>query len=127
MYQGLAMPNLPLVAMAEKLCFLLCNWDFQGLAHSNALAMAYDNFLVEVGLYGSPLSWSFTEFGQLSTEATWFHNLWQLVHTFKVKITFQNEDVVHRSQLNDWSLMVDFHRVGYLAKELAALNIVHRF
>jgi hypothetical protein len=87
MYQGLAMPYMPLVVLVEKLSFLLCNWSFQGLAHSNVLAMAYDNFLVKLGLYGSLLAWSFAKFGQLSTEAMWFHNLWQLVHTFEVKIT----------------------------------------
>jgi hypothetical protein len=55
MYQGLALPNLPLVAMSDKISFLLGNWGFYGQAHSNALAMAYDSFLIEVGLYSSPL------------------------------------------------------------------------
>jgi hypothetical protein len=53
-YQG-AMPNIPPVALAEKVSFLLGNWGFAGQAHSNTLAMAFDNFLIEVGLYGSPL------------------------------------------------------------------------
>jgi hypothetical protein len=45
-YQGLSLPNFPLVALAEKVSFLLENWGFQGQAHSNALAMAYENFLL---------------------------------------------------------------------------------
>jgi hypothetical protein len=49
------MPNVPLVALAEKVSFLLGNWGFAGQAHSDALAMVFDNFLIEVGLYGSPL------------------------------------------------------------------------
>jgi hypothetical protein len=56
--------------------------------------MAYDNFLMEVGLYGSPLHWSYDDYGQLATEATWFHNLWQLVHTFKVDLCFQEDNQV---------------------------------
>jgi hypothetical protein len=70
MYQGLALPNLPLVALSDKISFLLGKWGFYGRAHSNALAMAYDNFLIEVGLYGSPLQWSYKDFGHLSTEST---------------------------------------------------------
>jgi hypothetical protein len=53
-YQGLGMPNIPLAALAEKLSFLVEIWGFHGQAHSDSLAMAYDNFLMEVGLYGSP-------------------------------------------------------------------------
>jgi hypothetical protein len=48
-YQGLGMSNIQLAALAEKLSFLVCNWDFHGQAHSDSLAMAYDNFLMEVG------------------------------------------------------------------------------
>ncbi len=40
-YQGLKMPNIPLLALSEKLSFLLGNWGFPGQAHSDALAMAY--------------------------------------------------------------------------------------
>jgi hypothetical protein len=71
-YQGLGMPNMLLVALADKLSFLLVNWGFHGQAHSNALAMVHENFLMEVGMYGSPLKWSYEEYGHLGTEATWF-------------------------------------------------------
>jgi hypothetical protein len=88
MYQGLALPNVPLVALEDKISFLLANWGFYGQAHSNALGMAYENFLIEVGLYGIPLQWSCKDFGHLSTESTWFRNLWQLVQLFKVNLSF---------------------------------------
>jgi hypothetical protein len=55
-YQGLGMPNFPLLALSEKLTFLVENWGLIGQAHSDALTMAYENFLIEVGLYGSPLN-----------------------------------------------------------------------
>jgi hypothetical protein len=70
MYQGLALPNFSLVALAEKITFLLSNWGFPGVAHSDSLAMAYDNFLMEVSLYGSPLCWSYDDHDQLSMETT---------------------------------------------------------
>jgi hypothetical protein len=43
-YQGPAMPNVPLVALAEKVS--LANWGFAGQTHSNALAMVFDDFLI---------------------------------------------------------------------------------
>jgi hypothetical protein len=41
MYQGLALPNFPLIALSEKLLFLLDNWGLRGQAQRDALAMAY--------------------------------------------------------------------------------------
>jgi hypothetical protein len=75
-YQGLGMQNILLATLAEKLSFLVSNWGFHGQAHSDSLAMAYDNFLMQFGLYGSPLKWSYEEYGHLATYATWFQNLW---------------------------------------------------
>jgi hypothetical protein len=72
MYQGLALPNFPLIALAEKISFILANWGFQGVAHSDAMAMAYENFIIEVGLYDNPLMWSYADYGKLSSDATWF-------------------------------------------------------
>jgi hypothetical protein len=47
MYQDLSLPNFPLIALAEKVSFLLHNWGFKRIAHSDALAMTYDNFLLK--------------------------------------------------------------------------------
>ena len=87
-YLGLSLPNFPLVALAEKVSFLMENWEFWDQAHSDSLAMAYENFLLEVGMYGSPLAWSYREFGNLSTGYTWFKNLWQLVDMFQANLSF---------------------------------------
>ena len=127
MFQGLGLPNFPLICLAEKTLFLTGNWGFQGLAHSDALAMAYENFLMEVGLYGSPLSWCYESYGCLATKDTWFQNLWLLVHSFKVEIQFQREDLVKGVREGDRSLVSEFFRLGYRGKELAALNIIRRF
>ena len=123
-YQGLGLPNFPLVALANKLAFLIGNWGFQGQAQSDALALAYENFLVEVGLYNLPLKWSYTEYGHLATENTWFWNLWQLVDMFKVEITFRQEDRVRQIREGDRLIMSEFSRLGYQGKELSALNTV---
>ncbi len=102
------MTNFPLLTLAEKLTFLVGNWGLIGQAHSDALSMAYENFLIEAGLYGSPLNWKYDEYGTLSTEATWFQNLWQLVSTFGVEVTFCSADTIKGIRENDSSLMTEF-------------------
>ena len=71
--------------------------------------MAYDNFLMEVGLYGSPLEWNYDIYGHLATDATWFQNLWHLVHLFKVHISFRSKDMVKGVWESDHSLMSESH------------------
>jgi hypothetical protein len=89
--------------------------------------MTYNNFLLEIGLYRCPLAWSYVEYGHLAIEATWFQNLWNLVDTFKVDLSFRKENLVHGIQENDQALMSEFYQVGYHGKDLAALNIICRF
>jgi hypothetical protein len=105
MYQGLSLSNFLLIALAEKVSFLLCNWGFKGIAHSDALAMAYDNFLLEMGLCGTPFAWSYSDFGHLSTKSTWFQNLWLLADTYKASILIREEDLTKGIREDDGPLM----------------------
>ena len=89
--------------------------------------MAFDNFLIEVGLYGSPFQWSYDDFGQLASDSTWFQDLWCLTHAFSADVSFRDEDMVRGVRENDRSLMSEFHRIGYSGKELASLNIVRHY
>ena len=127
MFYGLALPNFPLIALAEKISFMLGNWGNKGQAHSDAMAMAYENFIIEVGLYDNPLSWPFDDYGVLSTEGTWFHNLWELSDRYHTHISIRSEDLVTGIRVNDRSLMSEFFRLGYRGRDLVALNIVRRF
>ena len=127
MFQGLALPNLPLIALADKILFLLGNWGLWGQAQSNAFAMAYENFLMEVGLYGSPLDWVYNDFGHLATEGTWFQNLWELMDEFQASLTMQGSDQIHTARENDRYLMSEFHHVGYRSCDLEALKVIRRY
>jgi hypothetical protein len=127
MYQGLALPNFPLIALAEKTYFILANWGFQGLAHSDAMAMVYENFIIEVGLYDNPLMWSYADYEKLSLDATWFQNLWLLASMYEATITVRNEDLVQGIREHDRSLMSEFFCLGYRKNDLVSLNIVCRF
>ncbi len=89
--------------------------------------MAFENFLVEVGLYGSPFVWSYKDVGHLATESTQFRDLWNLVYTFAADVSFRTEHLVHGIWENDRSLMLEFYRIGYRGKDLLALNIVRHY
>ncbi len=96
------------------------------MAQSNGLALAYDNFLVEVGLYDNPLRWSYTDYGHPATDATWFKNLWQLLHSFEAELQIQDTNQVSGIREGDRSLISEFFWVGYRGKDLEALNIVRQ-
>ncbi len=100
-YQGLGMPNMPLISLSEKISFLLGNWGFLRQAHSNALSLAYQKNTIKVGLYGTPLQSSYNDFGHLSMDGTWFQNLCLLVSVYEVDITFQTEDMVQGIRENN--------------------------
>jgi hypothetical protein len=89
--------------------------------------MAFDNFLILVALYGSPLDWNYNDYGKLNTPLTWFSNLWELVHYFKSVITFRDDEILLGARENDRALMSEFYRLGYRNKELVSLNIVRHF
>jgi hypothetical protein len=87
--------------------------------------MAYGNFLLKVGLYGSPLQWQYDKYGTLLAGATWFHNLWQLVSLYRMEVCLCLVDKITGIQENNHSLMDEFYQIGYRVKRLEFLNIVH--
>jgi hypothetical protein len=109
MYQGLGLLCFPLVALAKKISFLQENWGSSDITQSDALSLAYDDFLMEVGFYRNPFSWDYTNYGQLAMPTTWFSNLWQLCHTFMVTVRI-NEGGRQITPIheNDKSIMSDF-------------------
>jgi hypothetical protein len=89
--------------------------------------MTLYNVLIEVGLYSNPVTWSYVDYGQLATKATWFQNLWLLADTCKASICFWEEDLVQDFCEHDWSLTLEFYHLGYCGSELTALNTVRLF
>ncbi len=49
------------------------------------------------------------------------------MQSFKVDLSFLDEDIMHGVQENDRALMSEFFRLGYWGRDLAALNIVRLF
>jgi hypothetical protein len=69
------------------------------------------------------VQWKYSEYGHLATEATWFQNLWLLVSTYEVDISFRDKDTVQGIRENDRSMMAEFCGIGYRGKQLTGLNI----
>ena len=128
MYQGLGLPCFPLVALAKKISFLQENWGNTGVAQSDALSLAYDDFIMEVGLYGNPLSWEYINYGQLATQATWFSNLWQLCHTYQATVSINKSGrQITPICKNNRSIMSEFYCIGFCGNQLVGLNTVQKY
>jgi hypothetical protein len=68
-YQGLGMANYALVSPASKLSFLQFNWGLKS-PHSNTLMMAYESFMIKVGLYGNTIDYDYKTHSMLATSNT---------------------------------------------------------
>jgi hypothetical protein len=120
-YQGNGMPNFVLHSLASKLQLIQCLCGFDD-ATSRSVLMGYKSFLMEIGMYGNTLAYDYTRFSGLATNNTWFKNVWELMHDFRVKAAFSNEFQLHPIRVGDASLMDLFSR-HHSGSDLSALNI----
>ncbi len=84
-YQGLGMANYALVSLASKLSSLQFNWGFES-PHSSALMMAYESFMVEVGIYGNTMDYDYKTLSMLTMSSSWFKTICELVWYFNVRM-----------------------------------------
>ena len=82
------------------------------------LQRAYENVVVEVGLYGDPFDLDYERFNSLATEGMWMKNLWQLCHLLGVKIELDKQKNLCPVRVGDCSLISEFSKMGFLGKEL---------
>jgi hypothetical protein len=60
------MANYTLVSLSLKISFIQINWGFD-VAHSKAMMMGYESFMIEVGLYGNTMDYDFKRCSMLAT------------------------------------------------------------
>ncbi len=48
--------------------------------------MAYESFMIEVGLYGNTMGYDYKTHSMLATSGSWFKNIWELVWYFNVRM-----------------------------------------
>jgi len=58
---------------------------------SRSLMMGYKSFMIEIGLYGNTMDYDYKAYSILATNGTWYKNVWELVHYFKISLAFQSE------------------------------------
>ena len=122
-FHGLGLPNFVVVAFAKKVFYVQCHWGAID-APGYMLQWAYENVVVEVGLYGDPFDWDYECFNSLATEGTWVKNLWQLSQLLGVKIELDEQYHIRPVRVGDCSLISEFSRMGFLGKDLEALKVV---
>jgi hypothetical protein len=86
--------------------------------------MGYESFMIEIGLYGNTMDYDYKAYSVLATNGTWYKNVWELVHYFKIRLAFQSEYRLGPVRRGDKSLMSEFFRAGYTKADLLSLNIV---
>jgi hypothetical protein len=75
-------------------------------------------------LYGNMMDYDYKAYSVLATNGTWYKNVWELVHYFKISLAFQSEYRLGPVRRGDKSLMSEFIRAGYTKADLLLLNIV---
>ena len=81
-YQGLGLPDFEVQSFSKKFHFLQRKWGGKD-ATSEMTGTTYEEFMVEVGIYGNIFSRSWEELKILATKHTWYYNLWELCHRLK--------------------------------------------
>ena len=122
-YQGLGLPNFALVSLSSKLSFIQRTWGFTEV-DSRSLMMGYESFMIEIGVYGNTMDYNYKAYLILATNGTWFKNVWELVHYFKIRLAFQSEYRLCPVRRGDKSLMSEFVQAGYTKADLLLLKIV---
>jgi len=125
-YVGLGLPNFVVITLAKKFFFLQCTWEALD-APGKMLKWAYENFVIEVGLYGNPFEWNYESFECLATDGTWFKNVWQLARRLDVEIELEEKYLNQPVRQNDRALIGEFHRIGFEGAALYALKVVANY
>jgi hypothetical protein len=102
-YQGLGLPNLALEKLAESLQLIQHHWS-RRTKLGQALRLAFELVQVETGLRGNFLLRNYDTYGRLATH-TWFKQLWEMVHHFRVEVVLADEFIVPPIRENDKVLM----------------------
>jgi len=106
--------------------FVLCAWGFDD-APGRMLTWAFENFLIELGLYKNPFDLDCGRWEILATKGTWLKNLWQLARHLNVTIELDPKVLIRPIRQNDRSIMGEFHRIGFEGTDLVVLKVVANF
>ena len=89
--------------LAAKLFYMQSVWGFD-CAAGHMMMQAYKVFLIEVGLYGDTMQHSYKKHRGLSTDGTWFKNLWQFLDELGITLETTPEVQLAPIRENNFSL-----------------------
>ena len=69
------------------------------------------------------MDYNYNAYSTLATNGTWYTNVWELVHYFKIRLVFQSKYRLGPVRRGDKSLMSEFFRVGYAKADLLSLKL----
>ncbi len=107
--------------LASKLSFIQRGWGVEDV-NSRALMIGYQSFMMEVGLYGNTMDYDYKSYSVLAMNDTWYKNVWELVHYFRIRLVFRVDYQLKPVRQGDKSLMSEFMRIGYRRDDLLSLN-----
>ena len=84
------MPNFVCDCFTTKAYFLQVQWGFDG-ASSQLVVHAYEDFLIEVGLYVNIFSMDFNLLRCLVTDGTWFKNFYEFASHLNIQVNLAKE------------------------------------
>ncbi len=87
----------------------------------------YENFLVEVGLYGNVFLRDFYRFHFVATKDTWFCNFWELGQHLGVKVILHEDAQIQPVCKGDCSLIEVFESIGYSGHTLIVLSVMKNY
>jgi hypothetical protein len=100
----MGLPNYALISLASKLSLIQRGWGFDNV-DARAVMIGYESFIMEVGLYGNTTDHEYKTHSILVTNNTWYKNVWELVHCFKIRLVIHTDYQLKPVRKGDKSLM----------------------
>ncbi len=119
----MGLPNYALISLASKLSLIQRGWGFDNV-DARAIMIGYESFMMEVGLYKNTMDHDYKTHLILVTNNTWYKNIWEMVHYFKIRLVFHTDYQIKPVRKGDKLLMSEFMRIGYRRDDLLLLNIM---
>ncbi len=82
------------------------------------------SFMMEVGLYSNTMDHEYKTHLILVTNNTWYKNVWELVHYFKIRLVVHTDYQLKPVRKGDKLLMSELMQIGYRRDDLLLLNIM---
>ena len=92
----------------------------------NVTGTTYEDFVIEVGVYGNTFALDWSNYKCLATQHTWYYNLWELCHRLGVTIELEKKHYMSPTREGDKSIIGMAMDRGMTGTELEMINTVQK-